>query len=116
MSARTKQFLLAFKGSHDKWNRMAESEWAELNRQHGIWKEKFKGGYRSAAKLASAPSRVLAGDKDSPRVTDGPFTETKEVLTGFYVIDAESLDHATELARGCPWLLHDSLEIFEIES
>jgi hypothetical protein len=35
-------------------------------------------------------------------VTDGPFSETKEVLGGFYLIEARDLDHALEIAKGCP--------------
>lgn len=32
-------------------------------------------------------------------VLDGPFAETKEQLLGFYVIEAESLEHAVEAAK-----------------
>jgi hypothetical protein len=35
-------------------------------------------------------------------VTDGPFAETKEVLGGYYLIDARDLDHALEIAKLCP--------------
>ena len=35
-------------------------------------------------------------------VTDGPFVETKEVLGGFYVIEADDLDAAIELAKQVP--------------
>jgi hypothetical protein len=35
-------------------------------------------------------------------VTDGPFAETKEVLGGYYLIDARDLDHALEVAKLCP--------------
>jgi hypothetical protein len=35
-------------------------------------------------------------------VTDGPFLETKEALGGFYVVEARDLDHALEIAKGCP--------------
>jgi len=35
-------------------------------------------------------------------ITDGPFTETKEILAGFYLIDADNLDHALELASEIP--------------
>ena len=38
-------------------------------------------------------------------VTDGPFTETKDVVVGFYVIDVPSLDEALELAGRNP--IHD---------
>jgi hypothetical protein len=45
--------------------------------------------------------RVRFGSGKST-VTDGPFTETKEVLGGYYLIDARDLDHALEIARLCP--------------
>ena len=35
-------------------------------------------------------------------VTDGPFTETKEVLAGFYLIDATDLDDAIQVASEMP--------------
>ncbi|OLB66436.1 MAG: hypothetical protein AUI10_02755 [Actinobacteria bacterium 13_2_20CM_2_72_6] len=35
-------------------------------------------------------------------VTDGPFTETKEALGGYYLIDARDLDHALDIAKLCP--------------
>jgi hypothetical protein len=35
-------------------------------------------------------------------VTDGPFTETKEVLSGFYLVDAESEARALEIAGRIP--------------
>ena len=35
-------------------------------------------------------------------VTDGPYAESKDLVSGTLVIEAASLDEATELARGCP--------------
>ena len=35
-------------------------------------------------------------------MTDGPFTETKEALGGYYLIEARDLDHALEIAKLCP--------------
>ena len=35
-------------------------------------------------------------------VTDGPYTETKEDIGGFYVVRADDLDQALELARAIP--------------
>jgi hypothetical protein len=35
-------------------------------------------------------------------ITDGPFADTKEVLGGYYVLDAEDLDEALEFARRIP--------------
>lgn len=38
-------------------------------------------------------------------ITDGPFIEGKEVIAGFYVVDAPDLDAAVEIARRNP-ILH----------
>jgi hypothetical protein len=35
-------------------------------------------------------------------VSDGPFTEAKDIVLGFIVIEASNLDHAIEIAKGCP--------------
>jgi len=46
--------------------------------------------------------RVLRWRNGKVAVTDGPFAETKEVLGGFYVIEAASMDEALEWARRIP--------------
>jgi len=38
-------------------------------------------------------------------VTDGPFVETKEIIGGFSVVQADTIDAAAELAKECPSLL-----------
>jgi hypothetical protein len=38
-------------------------------------------------------------------VTDGPFVESKEIVGGFSIIQADSIDSAAKLAKGCPALL-----------
>jgi hypothetical protein len=43
-------------------------------------------------------ARTLRG----PRVTDGPFAETKEQLGGFYLLECADLDEALEWARQAP--------------
>jgi hypothetical protein len=35
-------------------------------------------------------------------VTDGPFADTKEIFAGFYVLEADDLDQATEIAARIP--------------
>jgi hypothetical protein len=37
-------------------------------------------------------------------VIDGPFIEAKDAVGGIFIIEAESLDDATDVARGCPVL------------
>jgi hypothetical protein len=46
-----------------------------------------------------------------PLVTDGPFAETREVLGGFYLIEAKDLDEAIGIAARTPGARHGTIEI-----
>lgn len=52
--------------------------------------------------------RVRAG---TSRVTDGPFAETKEVLAGFNLIEAETIEDAVRIAHEFPWIRFGSIEV-----
>jgi hypothetical protein len=43
--------------------------------------------------------------------TDGPFAETKEWLSGFYLAECESLDEALEWAAKCPGATYGAMEV-----
>ncbi len=45
----------------------------------------------------TAATTIRKGDK--PVILDGPFAETKEQLLGFYIVDADDLDGALDIAR-----------------
>ena len=45
------------------------------------------------------------------KVVDGPFTETKEMLAGFNLIEAESLEAAVTMAGAFPWTKYGSVEV-----
>lgn len=44
-------------------------------------------------------------------VTDGPFAETTEMLIGYYIIDVDDLDAATDWAARVPHVRHGSVEV-----
>jgi len=57
--------------------------------------------------------KLIQGKK--PVVTDGPFAEGKELLGGYFIIKAESLEEATQLAYGFPdFDTEGSVEIREV--
>ncbi len=60
-------------------------------RAEGYWV--FAGGL-----APGSTATVVDGQGDAPVMTDGPYLETKEVLGGFWVIDAPDLDVALRLA------------------
>ena len=62
-------------------------------------------------------ARVSFG-KGKPTVTDGPFIETKEVLGGYWMVEAGSKEELVKWAQRCPADPGDVIEIrqiFEVE-
>lgn len=62
------------------------------------WKEKFKDQVLDMGDGLNHTGRVL---KDG-QVTDGPYAESKEIVGGFSIIQAESYEAALAVARECP--------------
>jgi hypothetical protein len=55
----------------------------------------------------------FAGGK--PKVTDGPFAETKEVLGGYWVIQVKSREEAIEWAKRCPASDNEVIEVRQVQ-
>jgi len=54
--------------------------------------------------------------KGKPTVTDGPFIETKEVLGGYWMVEADSREQLVKLMQKCPAEDGDIIEIRQIFS
>ena len=66
--------------------------------------------------LPLASSCNIARRLTASGVADGPFVEAKEVVGGYMIVSAESLEHAVEVVRACPpaQMPGKSLEIREL--
>src|SRR5215212_1655646 len=51
----------------------------------------------------------------TPKVTDGPFSEAKEVLGGYWIIDVKSKEEAVEWAKRCPGSENEVIEIRQVQ-
>jgi hypothetical protein len=62
--------------------------------------------------LASASTaKSVRIRKNSTTVVDGPFTETKELLAGFNLIEAENMEEAVRIAEQFPWARTGCVEV-----
>jgi hypothetical protein len=59
-----------------------------------------KGHLKDRGQPLERGGRLVRGQGNE--VTDGPFTEVKDLVLGFIVIEARDLEQAVELAKGCP--------------
>mgnify|MGYP000906284693 CR=1 FL=1 len=50
-----------------------------------------------------------------PTVVDGPFSEAKEVLGGYWMIDVKSREEAIEWAKRCPGAENETIEVRQVQ-
>ncbi|GAA4252356.1 YciI family protein [Dactylosporangium darangshiense] len=89
-----------------------EDESGYENPDPEVWQQAMEAHGRFAEQVVELGGTLAGGNALQPTptatsirgdvVTDGPFVETKEVLGGYYLIDARDLDHALEIAKLCP--------------
>jgi hypothetical protein len=80
---------------------LSEEEAAKVSEQYFAVREApgcIAGEQLEATQMAT----TVRVDDGRALVTDGPFADTKEVLGGFYLFEAENLDRAIEIARQVP--------------
>jgi hypothetical protein len=66
--------------------------------------ELIKAGVMLAGEGLTGPDEGFVVDFDSapPVVTDGPYTEAKELFNGFWILDVSSKEEAKQWAQKCP--------------
>lgn len=87
------------------------SEMQAMYEKFNAWREKFQ------ANLSDMGGRLGAGRVITSEPTpDGPFVEVKELVGGYMIVSAASLEEASEVARGCPGLVRpgSGVEVIEI--
>jgi hypothetical protein len=97
----TSEYLLIFRNTG--WHKELSGEEIQQNMtRFTAWFEQLssKGQFKGGGPLMHE-GKILA---DRHTVTDGPFAESKEAIAGFFMIQADSLEQAVEIAKGCPGL------------
>jgi hypothetical protein len=98
------EFVLIFRSDFQPEVKFSPDEMQAIMQQWQTW----MGGMAAQNKLASSGNR-LGGNGKTVRqgnvITNGPYAEIKEMLTGYIIVNADSIDEAAEIAKGCP-ILH----------
>ena len=87
------------------------AEMQEMYSKFRAWQEKFQ------ANLVDMGGKLGAGRLVTTEpAPDGPFVEVKELVGGYMIVSAQSLDEAITVARGCPGLVRpgSGVEVIEI--
>ena len=71
----------------------------------------FRGGAALHPTSTATTVRVTGARGGDVVTTDGPYAETKEALTGFYLVEAPDLDGALKIAQECPGAWDGGVEV-----
>jgi hypothetical protein len=87
------------------FHRLSPEEMQKALEKYMAWTK--KPFTRDAHRLTEDPGRVMRSTKEGQiRTTDGPYSETKEIMGGYYTIEAADYDGAVRLAMEHPTLEH----------
>lgn len=105
------KFLLIYRGGEGDESKMSPDELQQVLGKWNAWiGEGFGRGWMVDPGDALAPTTKIVSAKKV--VTDGPFAESKEIVGGYSVVQADTIEQAAEFAKGCPHLLSNgSIEI-----
>ena len=93
---------------------LREREVSELNARHLDLNERLlqSGHFIEAEALQRPASATCVRVRDGKtQVTDGPFAETKEMLGGFYLVEARDLNEAIRVAARIPSAAFGTVEV-----
>jgi hypothetical protein len=99
------KFLIVYRSDKDTFDTMSAEELQLFHQKWRTWiaKGQQKGWMLDASTALQTEGRVVNAKKV---VTDGPLVEGRNVVRGYVNLQADNLDTAAELAKGCPVLLH----------
>ena len=80
---------------------LSDDEQEAVHRQYLELKE-LPGMLGGAALHPAETATTVRVQDDRVLITDGPFADTKEIFAGFYLLEADDLDQATEIAARIP--------------
>ncbi|MFZ1689386.1 MAG: YciI family protein [Flavobacteriales bacterium] len=104
------KYIFLFRGGMDPQKASPEQMQANMLKWK-VWMDTLTAqGTMLGGEPLDKPGKVLAGR--GKKITDGPFAEGKEIIGGYLVVNAASLDAAVEIGKSCPIFENDgSVEV-----
>lgn len=91
-----KQYLYVFRGGQGAYQEQSPEEMQAHMERWGSWMQKIS----AVGHPLQNEGKVV--EKAGEVITDGPFTEGKEIVGGYVSLPANDMDHAIEMSKECP--------------
>lgn len=107
------KYLLMIYGNQATWDSWSDQDLQSVLAEHQRLQVELtaSGELVGSSGLTTAGARSVRVTGGIPAVTDGPFTEAKEVLAGYYLVECDSVERATEIAARLPEARYDPVEV-----
>jgi hypothetical protein len=94
------QYMVMIYGSHEAWSALTPEAGDEIGRKHKALQAELgeSGELIDHKELAVEGARVVRRRGGVAETVDGPFTEGKELLSGYYLIEVDDAQRASEIA------------------
>lgn len=113
------KFMLILRGDITAdYSQFTPEDFAQILGEYQQWGERMAAENRllSGDKLTDQGGMVIqAKDGKGGDVKDGPYVESKEVVGGYYVLEADDYQHAAKLCEGHPNFRFGSIEIRQVD-
>ena len=100
------QFMLLLHQVPNYNSDLPREKMLEMTKKYMAWADglRQKGGMVGGEKLTASGGRQLRSSGGKLVASDGPYAEAKDVIGGYFVIEAKDLAEAEAIARECPHL------------
>ncbi len=113
------KYMLILRGDVTQdYSKFTPQDFQEILAAYQAWGEKMasEGRLELGHKLTDQGGKVIHPGGGKVEIKDGPYVETKEVVGGVYILEAENYDHAVQLCENHPNFRFGSIEIREVDS
>ena len=106
------QYILLLRSESDYWGKMTPEDLQTWMQRYMDWGK--KPGVSLGKRLEPFTGRVMEKAAGKVRVTDGPYGEAREVIGGYYFVEAKSFDEAVAMSMDHPHVEHGIVEVREV--
>lgn len=100
------KFMVILHNPPGVWQDLSPTEVEQKVSRLQSWMHEIRssGRYVSGEKLGDEGGKLLSRQRGRLNIVDGPYSEAKEVVGGYFVFRAADYDEAVALTRECPFL------------
>ena len=103
------KFMLLIRGGDDATRGYTPEQAQQVLQRYIDWAARLRREGRNHGAEELKPGGKVVRTRGGQAMIDGPYSETKEAIGGYFLIEAADLNAAAEIAKECPVLDHGGL-------